>query len=436
MSQNDARALLIRYAAGELDAASEAQAQAVLADPALRRFYAEVLMQQVLLGQLASERRLAAELAPAPTVSARRASGSGRRPLSLRRSRIRPRRSAPWFAVAATLVLFAGAALIFIGPHARPPLPDAGQAPPTVAGNRPAGRGEGVRLVEGRGLRLLDHGVATGIVTGSPLPYGVEITGDAEASGLIAFTDGSTLALKPGGIRLTIDAPGRIRLNQGDLEATVTKQHEGDHFSVTTPTAVVTVIGTQFTVGSAAAGTHLHVAEGRVRFAEPSTDHTRDVTAGHAAASGHGLLGIYFRGEDFSQEVFRRVDSDIHFWWGTGAPDPRLGSALFSIRWQGWLLPEHDEEYTIYAVADDTAKVWLDGKLVVDNPQGFELEKAEQNGANRGKIVLKKNVPVRIVYEMTQHYGSSCADLEWSSPSTLKVLIPSGRMVPDPEQAP
>ena len=141
MSQNDARALLIRYAAGELDAASEAQAQVALADPALRRFYAEVLMQQVLLGQLASERRLAAELAPAPTASARRASGSGRRPLSLRRSRIRPRRSAPWFAVAAALVLFAGAALIFTGPHARPPLPDAGQAPPTVADNRPAGRG-------------------------------------------------------------------------------------------------------------------------------------------------------------------------------------------------------------------------------------------------------------------------------------------------------
>ena len=426
----DPRALLLRYAAGNVDESEEAQVHAALADPALRRFYADVLMHGVLLGELAEERRLQTEMAEAKPGEALRLSskrpsipiGRKRRSGRLGGSQSRRRFSVVGLAAAAGLVLLVGVVALFRQ-----------DADHTVPGPDPR-KQAGIRLVEANGLSLSGPGGALA-TTGTQLPPGCELSGSAQASGLIAFPDGSTLALKPGGIRVQINGPRRIRLGQGTVEAQVVKQPEDQRFSISTDQAEVAVIGTRFSVSAEAAGTSLRVDEGSVRFAEPGTGRFREVSAGNAAAAGHGLLGIYYHDQFFRDEVFRRVDAKIMFWWGANAPDPRLGSGTFGVRWLGWLMPAHDEEYTLYAVADDAAKVWVDGVLVVNNTKGWDRERAKANRLDQGQVRLKKGVPARIAYEMFQNFGSSFANLEWSCPAFTKQVIPSECLLPDPETA-
>lgn len=89
-----------------------------------------------------------------------------------------------------------------------------------------------------------------------------------------------------------------------------------------------------------------------------------------------GLDGVYFKGEKFQKEAFRRKDGEIRFAWskksrdGMGAdpaldPIPALGDMdKFSVRWTGYLKTDKAGKYAFALSGDDGFRLKLDGKEV------------------------------------------------------------------------
>ena len=53
-----------------------------------------------------------------------------------------------------------------------------------------------------------------------------------------------------------------------------------------------------------------------------------------------GLYGEYFNSRNFNDDApLIRVDPQINFNWGNGAPFEGVRENRFSIRWRGWFVP-------------------------------------------------------------------------------------------------
>jgi ferric-dicitrate binding protein FerR (iron transport regulator) len=80
-----------------------------------------------------------------------------------------------------------------------------------------------------------------------------------------------------------------LRLEIGQLTATVTKQPKDKPFIVTTPHAKTTVIGTSFTLKTDIKKTRLEVADGIVRTTRLSDERAVDVSAGNRVVVAEGI---------------------------------------------------------------------------------------------------------------------------------------------------
>jgi hypothetical protein len=91
------------------------------------------------------------------------------------------------------------------------------------------------------------------------------------------------------------------------------------------------------------------------------------VAAGAPPPPATGWLGQYYPNRDLAgPPTLTRVDPDLRFDWGTGAPAPGLPADNFSVRWtRDIYFPEGT--YNFFAQHDDGMRVWVDGALVVDS---------------------------------------------------------------------
>ncbi len=81
-----------------------------------------------------------------------------------------------------------------------------------------------------------------------------------------------------------------------------------------------------------------------------------------------GLKGEYFSGTELAgTPMVTRVDGDVNFdeFWSTSPP--QLGGTNFSVRWTGILIPAKSGIYQLGATGDDGFRLWLDGKLLVED---------------------------------------------------------------------
>jgi beta-glucosidase len=86
---------------------------------------------------------------------------------------------------------------------------------------------------------------------------------------------------------------------------------------------------------------------------------------GHA---GPGLLGEYFVGKERAgTPKLVRVDPTVDFHWELAAPAPGLPEDGFSVRWTGKLTPPKSGRYALGLRSDDGSRLYLDGKLVIDD---------------------------------------------------------------------
>jgi len=82
----------------------------------------------------------------------------------------------------------------------------------------------------------------------------------------------------------------------------------------------------------------------------------------------NGLLGEYFPNRNFEgAPQVTRIDENVAFNFGSGEPAPELPVNNFSIRWTGTLNAPTAGDYVLSTTSDDGSRLFIDGKLVVDN---------------------------------------------------------------------
>ncbi len=80
-----------------------------------------------------------------------------------------------------------------------------------------------------------------------------------------------------------------------------------------------------------------------------------------------GLEAILYGDRDLSREVLRRRDATLDFNWGEGTAAEGLPANQWSGRWSGRIQVPRTGDYRLRTKADDGVRVWLDGRLVIDD---------------------------------------------------------------------
>ncbi len=149
-----------------------------------------------------------------------------------------------------------------------------------------------------------------------------------------------------------------------------------------------------------------------------------------AQSSEHGLKGEYYRGNDCTgAPALTRVDAQVGFRWDRDAPtddlvargDLPLGRALdadhFCIRWTGQLLPPLSGRYELSVAANDGARLWLDGRLVLD-----EWTAAPRLRAQSAFVDLQAGKPHDLRLEYFEEERDAEVRLGWRLPGAKPLL--------------
>ncbi|TWP43238.1 alpha-L-fucosidase [Lentzea tibetensis] len=166
---------------------------------------------------------------------------------------------------------------------------------------------------------------------------------------------------------------------------------------------------------------------------KPSGAKTNDVASvieltvrGEQAApvgTGTGLAAEYFPTANWTGTPVRRVEPSINFAWRfDGSPATTIGPDNFSARWSGFVQPRFSDTYTFTTVSDDLAKVWVDGKLVVDASAPHQVR------LDKGTIALQAGRKYAIKVEFAETKGEAFMKLNWSSPNLSQQVVPSEQL--------
>ena len=161
---------------------------------------------------------------------------------------------------------------------------------------------------------------------------------------------------------------------------------------------------------------------------DPGTEATLELRArrrsGAGSCRGSGLRAEYFRDANLAELAASQVDPTVDFDWQQGSPQPLRRSDGFSVRWTGWVEPRYSERYTFCIVADDGARLWVDGQLLIE---AWQEQSAEEH---KGSMALRagRRYPIRMEYY--ENGGDAVARLLWYSPSQRKEAIPQSQLHP------
>ncbi|HZR17224.1 MAG TPA: chitobiase/beta-hexosaminidase C-terminal domain-containing protein [Verrucomicrobiae bacterium] len=144
-----------------------------------------------------------------------------------------------------------------------------------------------------------------------------------------------------------------------------------------------------------------------------------------AIGSGTGLLGQYFANQLMTfvpPPTLLRTDAVVNFNWNTVSPDPSIPPTDYTVRWTGMVQPQFNETYTFSTTTDDGVRLWVNGKLLID-------EWIDQGPTTwSGTIALQAQQYYNIQMDFYQNQGGAVASLSWASPSTPLAIIPTTQL--------
>jgi alpha-D-xyloside xylohydrolase len=130
-----------------------------------------------------------------------------------------------------------------------------------------------------------------------------------------------------------------------------------------------------------------------------------------------GLAVQYFEGVNFDKPAGKVIEPKVDCRWpGPPLAEPPGGLHScnnFSARWEAIMTMPEDGEYEIGAEGDDGVRLWLDGKLVVDDWGVHAMRWKEQ------KLQFSKGQKVAVKIEYFQGNGERGLRMGWKTPSQL-----------------
>jgi beta-glucanase (GH16 family) len=146
--------------------------------------------------------------------------------------------------------------------------------------------------------------------------------------------------------------------------------------------------------------------------------------------AGMGLAATYFDDPEFAGLTTQRVDPNVAFDWQSASPAEGIEPYLYSVRWTGQVKAEQSETYTFHTTSNDGVRLWVDGRLIIDNWTSHAATH------DTGTIDLEAGRKYDVRLEYFQRLGAAVIKLEWSSPSTPRQVIPTDRLYPVFEPVP
>ncbi len=142
-----------------------------------------------------------------------------------------------------------------------------------------------------------------------------------------------------------------------------------------------------------------------------------------------GLTAEFYNGQHFDTLVATKMEKNLDFDWNDGKSRPEeINQHYYSIRFTGEVLAEESGEYTIVTTSNDGIRVWVDGKLVIDNWTDHGVT------VDMGKVVLEKGRRYPVKMEYYQTLGGAVTKLAWITPSEARTL--GAQKVPPPKTWP
>jgi len=133
----------------------------------------------------------------------------------------------------------------------------------------------------------------------------------------------------------------------------------------------------------------------------------------------YGLNLDYFHGANFREAIDHRISTAGIDFNLKSKPIPGydiLGETDFSLRWDGYLVPDVSGKTQFEFSFDDGARVWLDGKLVVDSWKNGPLK------TQNFEADLVAGKPYHLKIEAYQNTGGWQIALKWKLPVSNKVI--------------
>jgi hypothetical protein len=147
-------------------------------------------------------------------------------------------------------------------------------------------------------------------------------------------------------------------------------------------------------------------------------------TTGGGAGTGTGLSAQYFATPTLGGASVARIDRTVAFDWGYGSPDPAIPADRFSARWTGQVQAQRSETYTFTTTSDDGIRLWIDGRLLIDD----WTDHAPRDDSATLALVAGQQYDLRLEYY--ENGGGAVARLAWSSPSTPRAIVPTSQLYP------
>jgi GH35 family endo-1,4-beta-xylanase len=139
--------------------------------------------------------------------------------------------------------------------------------------------------------------------------------------------------------------------------------------------------------------------------------------------AGGGLLGQYYDSNDLSgTPAIVRTDANVDFDWAAGSPGSAISTDNFSARWSGQIEANFTEPHSFIVNANDGARLWVNGQLLIDQFDAGNLIDASAT------IDLVAGRRYEIQLDFREAVGEAGVSLEWSSPSTAREVIPQNQL--------
>ncbi len=156
-------------------------------------------------------------------------------------------------------------------------------------------------------------------------------------------------------------------------------------------------------------------------FAFPANvTHRGPVWSFTTRGAGGGVKAEYFEGMALAGDpVLAQIEPTIDHAWGDGAVAAGLTDGV-SARWRGELEVPFTETYRLITTTDDGVRLWLDGRMVIDN----WTDHGTTDDVARVDLVAGQVYSIQMEYY--ENGGGAVAQLSWQSPSLARQIIPQG----------